>query len=764
MANSSECVEMNRRADTDIQSIETFHVIWLITNVNDEMTLIKENAIMKLRLSVNYSQVFNDRDACIDYITEFRTKKFFLILSNHVGEQMVPLINQIDQIDSIYIYFSDEIQSITWTKFYKKISGIFTDINSICEQLNKDTRRCMHNLLSMSSIPFVSTTKYEKNERDVSFIYTQLIRELFCDMYMPEQALRDMLLHFEFKFEGNQYGLALVDEMDRDYYSNVQSIVSGIVQPGKSIRWYTRCNFIFEVLNQALRMQDIDTLYKMRYFIVDIHKQLRQLYIAQSKTKVPLIVYRGQAMSNEEFERHKSNLNGLLMVNNFFSTTTDRNVAEAFALANKGRLDMQAILFEIELDPNISGEQCPFARIEHISYFQTEHEVLISMGGTFRICSIDKNNNDIWNMHLKLTDKEYDRDLEKLADNIWNKIQADYDLFRLIKLLRLMKDFEKAKKYMDMLLSESLFCDYVQNFALVINEIGLIYEGEGDFATAYEFYELFMDMKRKRQLIYMTEMNSSTVPQVTILTIKKHIEDMKNQDKELIRLKNSLEREEKTNGSNAESLARYCQQIGGIYEEQENYTEALKMYEKSLQLFLPVDSKVIRIYSSMALLYAKQNNWSISNIYIEKVLEQYSHIKSVMSYEKIALAYELQERYDDAIGMYEKILSIIPDDDENYEIPLINIGYVYEKQQNYVASLEKYKYLLNLQLDIYYPYHHKLADTYASIARVLYSQHKYQESYMNLTNALNIDLITMSSNHPWIKRRQAEIDAIQQKI
>jgi tetratricopeptide (TPR) repeat protein len=135
-----------------------------------------------------------------------------------------------------------------------------------------------------------------------------------------------------------------------------------------------------------------------------------------------------------------------------------------------------------------------------------------------------------------------------------------------------------------------------------------------------------------------------------------------------------------------------------------------------------------------------------------------------MSYEKIALAYELQERYDDAIGMYEKILSIIPDDDENYEIPLINIGYVYEKQQNYVASLEKYKYLLNLQLDIYYPYHHKLADTYASIARVLYSQHKYQESYMNLTNALNIDLITMSSNHPWIKRRQAEIDAIQQKI
>jgi hypothetical protein len=70
MANLSKCVEMNRRTDVDIQSIETFHVIWLITNVNDEMALTKENEIMKLRRIVNYYKLFNDRDACIDYITE----------------------------------------------------------------------------------------------------------------------------------------------------------------------------------------------------------------------------------------------------------------------------------------------------------------------------------------------------------------------------------------------------------------------------------------------------------------------------------------------------------------------------------------------------------------------------------------------------------------------------------------------------------------------------------------------------------------------
>jgi hypothetical protein len=67
-------------------------------------------------------------------------------------------------------------------------------------------------------------------------------------------------------------------------------------------------------------------------------------------------------------------------------------------------------------------------------------------------------------------------------------------------------------------------------------------------------------------------------------------------------------------------------------------------------------------------------------------------------------------------------------------------------------------------LDTRYRDHPPLADTYASIARLLYSQHKYQEAYTNLIYALNLDLITMSSNHPWIKRHQTQIDAIQQKI
>ncbi|CAF3227174.1 unnamed protein product [Rotaria sp. Silwood2] len=705
----------------------------------------------------------------MDYITEFETNKFFLILSAHVGEQIIPLIDQCCQIESIYIYLGSEMKSVPETEFYGKVSGIFVDIDSICEQLNIDARRCSNNLLSMSSIPFPFTRKHRINGKDVSFMYSQLVRDLFLNMDLEIPSVRDMIFHFSIKFEGNKCGLALIDELDRDYCSMQSNIRSETVSKNRSIWWYTRCDFVYEVINQALRMQDIDMLYKMRYFIVDIHRQLKELYVAQSKTKIPLTVYRGQAMLNEEFEQHKSNINGLLTINNFLSTSTDYLIAKLFASTNKNRPGMQAVLFEIELDSNIHCQDCPYASIEQISYFQTECEVLMSMGSIFRIISMDKDNDDIWKIRLKLINKQEDHELETMADNIWEKIRSSDDLFSLIKLLRLMGDFENAKVYIDQLLNESSFWDDIQNLALLVNEVGLICEEEGDFATASVYYQIFMDMKQKRQLICRRDTILSTLERATFQTISKYIQDMNNENNEkLIELKNSLKNEEKSSVLNEKKLASYCQLIGHIYELQENDEEALNMYQKSLKLFVPVSSTAMQIYSSMALLYAKQNDWSTSNTYIEKTLK-YLDCKSdidacAQSYEKIGLAYEVQGRYADAVRIYEKILSFVPDDDNYDEIVLANIGYIYDKQQNYIDSLKIYERLLSLQLDMLYRNHHRLADTYALIANSLYGQQKYQEAYTNLTNALNIDFISLSANNPWVKKRQGEIDFIRQKI
>jgi tetratricopeptide (TPR) repeat protein len=210
--------------------------------------------------------------------------------------------------------------------------------------------------------------------------------------------------------------------------------------------------------------------------------------------------------------------------------------------------------------------------------------------------------------------------------------------------------------------------------------------------------------------------------------------------------------------------------LGEICEEQENDTQALKMYEESLELFSPInDSSTIKISSIIALLNARRDNWQMAEKYGEKTLKGLVHFRlddpAVLDcYERIGLIYEIQERYTDAQTMYETILSCVSADGQDFPIVPAHIGHLYEKQGNYSASLEVYERLLGIQLNILYRNHPLLADTYTSIARLLYSQHRYEEAYISLVKAIKIDLISMTSNHPWINKRQNEIDAIRQKI
>jgi hypothetical protein len=176
---------------------------------------------------------------------------------------------------------------------------------------------------------------------------------------------------------------------------------------------------------------------KMRFFIADLHKQLQELHSsAATPSSMSMTVYRGQAMSNEELEKHRSNIGGLLSVDNFLSTSSDKSMAEFFANASTNDLGMEKVPFEIEIDSKI-GKKYPFASIEYLSKFPEEREVLFSIGSVFRIRSAEKNINGIWNVRLKLTD-EGDEQVEALADSIWEKIRSDDDLLCLAKLMRLM--------------------------------------------------------------------------------------------------------------------------------------------------------------------------------------------------------------------------------------------------------------------------------------------------------------------------------------
>ncbi|CAF4714250.1 unnamed protein product, partial [Rotaria magnacalcarata] len=54
-----------------------------------------------------------------------------------MGQQLVPLIHDLEQIHSIYIFCMSKHKYESWAKDYRKIQGVFTKIEDLCECLRK---------------------------------------------------------------------------------------------------------------------------------------------------------------------------------------------------------------------------------------------------------------------------------------------------------------------------------------------------------------------------------------------------------------------------------------------------------------------------------------------------------------------------------------------------------------------------------------------------------------------------------------------------
>ncbi|CAF1538920.1 unnamed protein product, partial [Rotaria magnacalcarata] len=85
--------------------------------------------------------------------------------------------------------------------------------------------------------------------------------------------------------------------------------------------WYTKPMFLYSMLNRALRMLDMEVMIKLGFFIRRLHIQLEQLHQEQSTNfQQAFTVYRGQELSQQNFQNLCNSKGGLLSFNNFLST------------------------------------------------------------------------------------------------------------------------------------------------------------------------------------------------------------------------------------------------------------------------------------------------------------------------------------------------------------------------------------------------------------------------------------------------------------
>lgn len=361
---------------------ENFLFVWIDCNTNNHT----QESIALLRDIVGTLNLFTDPDQCVSFIIEMANKKIFMLISEEYVQQLIPLIQEISQLDSIYILGNDKLMHDECSKRYKKVKGVYEDIITVCNLLKQDIDRYNRDLTPISIIS--SSFAANSDELDSSFMYSQLLKEIFLDTPCNDKEEKRAFTDYCRVQDVYKIATTMINEFEEKYDDQ------------SSIWWYTRNCFIYEMLNKALRTQEIEIILKMSFFLRNLHCQIEQLYLKQDHMD-HLTVFRGQGVSNIDFEKIKNNIGGLLSFNNFLSTSTDDQVAYMFADSARQNLDSIGIIFQIET--NTSSSSTAFASVREFSFLHEEQEILFSINSVFRIAETKKIDDRLWQTNLTLT-------------------------------------------------------------------------------------------------------------------------------------------------------------------------------------------------------------------------------------------------------------------------------------------------------------------------------------------------------------------------
>ncbi|CAF1942438.1 unnamed protein product [Rotaria magnacalcarata] len=177
-------------------------------------------------------------------------------------------------------------------------------------------------------------------------------------------------------------------------------------------------------------------------------------------------------------------------------------------------------------------------------------------------------------------------------------------------------------------------------------------------------------------------------------------------------------------------------QLGWLKDDQGKYLEAVKFYEKYLEIkreTLPEDD------ASLAPTY---NN--IGTVYNN--MDEYS--KALRFYEK-------------ANKIYEKAL---PPNHPNLATSYCSIGTVYNSMGDYSKALEFYKKDIAIKKISLPPTHPDLANSYNNIGVAYSEMGDYPKAISLLEKALDIYRKSLPSTHPNIKRAMNSIEAVKKKL
>jgi len=722
---------------------QNFDLIWLDENIHQNNENCR-NSIMKLREVIGTVDTFVDIDECIDFVTDQMNETVVMVTSKKYIRQLLPLIPDLPQVKSIYILCQNQTVNTTCTYQCTKVKGIFIDVTSICEVIKQALKDHDQNEVSISFANSKNgTTNVSKDNLDCSFMYTEILKEILLTVEFTDEHFTKFLTFCRTELSGKTRELKNVDKIQQEYKQHT------------AIWWYTCETFLYSMLNRALRLMDIDTIVKVGFFVCDLHNQLTLLHAEQFNEHTSsnsFTVYRGQGLSQLDFDKMKENTNGLLAFNNFLSTTKDRRVSLKFIRRSVINTDLVPILFIMHIDPMI--RRTPFANITDVSAIKGEEEILFSMHSVFRIRQIKKldSDNTIWEVVLTLTSQN-DPQLHALTETVRKETKGSNGWHRLGKLMIKLAKLDQAEELYRSLLRKD---EDLDTKADIVHQLGYIYSNQAKHEDAIAYYQTSLEIWKK----------CLPVNHPLLATSYSNIGNVYNRmgefSKALEYYQTSLEILKKSLPADHPDLATSYNNIGLVYDAIGEYLKALEYFQTSLEMrrkSLPVDHPDLATsYNNIGSVYDAIGEYLKALEYYQTSLEMrrkslpVDHPDLATSYNNIGRAYDDMGEYSRALEYYEKSLEMrrksLPVDHPDLAASYNNIGGVYDAIGEYLKALEYYQTSIEMGRKCLSVDHPLLATSYNNIGLVYRNMGEYLKALQYFQISLEMRRKSLPVDHP----------------
>ncbi len=781
----------------NVPMAQNFHLVWVDRSI-DERNDDCRNSITKLRQVVNTVNTFVDVDECVNFINGIKQKRAFVISSGALGKTTVPMVHDKPQVTNIYIFCGNKGHHEKWAKEWPKVAGVYTDITPICEALKQVTQDSDHNSISITFAKKTEgATGSNHDTLDSSFMYTQILKEILLTIDFDQGHIKEFLIYCRKRFAGNDTELNNVDKIEKEYRHH------------EPIWWYTYECFLYSMLNRVLRLMEVDLITTMGFFVRDLHQHIATLHSKQyggHHHSGSFTVYRGQDLSQADFDQMQTTQGGLLAFNNFLSTSLDYDVSLEFARRTINTSDKIRVLFVMKIDPSISAT--PFANVRNVGYYE-EAEILFSMHSVFRIGQvkkIEKNNNHLWQVDLTLTG-DHDPQLQQLTKSMQQDTAGPTGWFRLGRLMMKVAQFDKALQVFQMILDGTTdekekgeiyyYLGWIKNdqgkyteaityfekslkirqktlpanhphLATSYNNIGGVYDNMGEYSKALSYYEKDLEICQKNfpknHPSFATSYNN----------IGSVYYNMSEYSKTLSYYEKALEIRQKTLPANHPDLATSYNNIGLVYKNMGEYSKALSYYSKALEIkqkTLPANHPDLATsYNNVGLVYKNMGEYSRALSYYSKALEikqktlPADHPDLATSFNNIGNVYQNMEEYSKALSSHEKALEIrqktLPANHPDLATSYSNIGLVYKNMGEYSKALSSHEKDLEISQKTFPANHPDLATSYSNIGSVYYNMGEYPKTLSYYEKALEIFQKTLPANHPLLATFYNNIGAV----